>query len=134
MLDKVIMLSFTMFLMLLFAFMAVTGLAMFNQWGMVQNQAQFLAASTGKWGGYTLEAERTVNEFAGRLNLPRDQVRVEVSDAGPVSWGTPLWVRVTIPFRFRVGRYNVGNFNLVGTGRSVSSYLHGAYHVRHTSP
>lgn len=134
MLDKVIMLPFTMFIIFLFAFFAVTGMAMFTQWNMVQNQAQFVASSMGKWGGYTAQAENTVRAFADRIGLSRDDVDVEVSSRGPVSWGTPVWARITIPFEFKVGKYTVGTYDISGLGRSVSSYLPGGYGVSYASP
>lgn len=134
MLDKVILLSFIMFMIFLFAFMAVAGLGMFTQWGVVQNQAQFVAASMGKWGGYTAETGRTVAELARSLHLARNDVNVQVSSTGPIPWGAPVWAKLSVPFKFKVGRYNVGTFQLSGLGRSVSAYMPGAYNVRYVSP
>lgn len=134
MLDKVIMLMFAMFLLFLFAFFAVMGVGMFVRWGAVQNQAQFVAASMGKWGGYTQEAENSVREFASRMNLSRHEVRVEVSNVQPVPWGTRVWARLTVPFDFAVGRYRVGTYRLTGQGEAVSSYLPGAYQASYVSP
>lgn len=135
MLDKVIMVPFALFLVFLFAFFAVTGVGMFGQWVAVQNQAQFVASSMGKWGGYTAEADRAVDEFARRINVPRERIEVRVSNTAPVPWGTPVWARITVPFDFRVGQYEVGTYSLTGVGQSVSSYLPGAYSgVEYTSP
>lgn len=134
MLEKAILFPFVLFFLLAFAFLAVTGVVMFVEWNAVQNQAQFLAASLGKWGGYTQEAENAVRDFAARLGLARSEVRVEVSDVGPVAWGTPVWVRVTVLYHFRLGSWQVGSYSLTGLGRSVSSYLPGAYQVGYVSP
>ncbi len=126
MLDKVIMFPFSLFLIFLFAFFAVTGMGMFSQWAMVQNQAQYVAASMARYGGYTQEAENAVREFADRLNLSRSAVDVEVNSIGPIPWGMDAEARITIPYRFRVGEYSVGTFNISGSGRAVSTYLGGA--------
>lgn len=134
MLDKAIMLPFTMFLVFLFAFFAVTGMGVFNHWALVQNQAQFLASSVGKWGGYTTEAAQSVNKFARDLRLSPGDVRVTVNEPGPISYGKPVWVTVTIPYYFKVGRFNAGTFTLSGTGRTVSTYAFDAYSVSYTSP
>ncbi|AEG14442.1 hypothetical protein Desku_0842 [Desulfofundulus kuznetsovii DSM 6115] len=134
MLDKVIMLPFSMFVIFLFAFTGVVGVVMFGQWCMVQNQAQMVATSMGKWGGYTAEAESAVNEFANQINCPRSQVKVQVSDTGPVPWGKTVWARVSVPFQFRVGQLNIGTYTLPGYGQSVSTYLPGAYNVSYISP
>lgn len=134
MLEKIVSFMFMMFFLFAFAFVASIGVALFVQWGAVQNQAQFVAASMGRWGGYTQEAENAVREFAARVKLPRYAVRVEVSDPGPVPFGQPVWARITVPFEFRVGPFDVGTYDLTGLGRSVSSYLPGAYQVAYVSP
>lgn len=134
MLDKAIMLPFSMIMIFMFAFFAVVGITMFGQWCMVQNQAQFIAASMGKWGGYTADADRTIDEFARKINCPRSQITVQVSDVGPVPWGKGVWARLSVPFRFKVGKYDVGTYTLTGLGRSVSTYLEGAYSVSYISP
>lgn len=134
MLDRVLMFSFTMFFIFLFAFFAVMGVIMFGQWCMVQNEAQAVAVSMGKWGGYTQEAENTVSGFAMRINVPRSQIKVEVSDVGPAPWGKTVWARVSVPFDFRVGQYRVGTYTLTGLGYSVSTYLPGAYQVSYIRP
>lgn len=134
MLDKVIMLPFSIFLILMFVFMGITGIAMFGQWLEVQNLAQHVAMSMGKWGGYTVQADNSIDEFASKINCPRSRIRVEVSNAYPVPWGQPVWARITVPFEFRVGEIYVGTYELTGVGRSVSSYLQGAYNVTYTYP
>jgi len=133
-LEKVVAFLFILFFFLALTFVAAVGVTMFVQWGAVQNQAQFVAASMGRWGGYTQEAENAVQEFASRIKLPRHAVRVEVSDPGPVPFGQPVWARITVPFEFRVGPFDVGTYDLTGLGRSVSSYLPGAYQVGYVSP
>jgi len=134
MLDKMIMLPFSMLLIFMFVFFGVTGTVMFGQWCMVQNQAQYIAASMGKWGGYTAEAENSVDEFANEINCPRNRIEVQVSSVGPVPWGRMVWAKVSVPFEFKVGEYNVGTYRLTGYGRSVSTYLEGAYNVTYISP
>lgn len=135
MLAKVLVLPFLLFFLLLFAFAAVAGVTTFVAWGAVQNQAQFVAASMGRWGGYTQEAENAVRDFASRMNLSRGQVRVEVSNVQPVSFGTPVWARITVPYDFRVGgNWHIKTVDLTGLGRSVSSYLPGAYQASYVSP
>ncbi|MBC7106261.1 MAG: hypothetical protein H5T97_09995 [Firmicutes bacterium] len=134
MLDKIVSFIFMVFFLFAFAFVAVLGVAMFVQWGAVQNQAQFVAASMGRWGGYTQEAENAVRDFAARLNLPRSAVRVEVSDVGPAPFGTPVWAKIRVPYRFEIGPFKIGTYDLAGMGRSVSSYLPGAYQVGYVSP
>lgn len=126
MLDKIIMLPFSMFIFFLFAFLSVIGVIMFGQWTMVQNEAQFVASSMGKWGGYTSHAEDIVDRFADKVNLSRNKIKVDVSDVGPIPWGQPIEARITVPFNFELGDYKVGTYNLTGVGHSVSSNL-GAY-------
>ncbi|MGB9859997.1 MAG: hypothetical protein ACPLQP_08705, partial [Moorellaceae bacterium] len=127
MLDKVLVFPFTLFVIFLFAFFAVIGVVMFGQWTQVQNEAQMVAVSMGKWGGYTDEAEKAVQDFCSKLNVSRSQVRVQVSSPGPVSWGKTVWARVSVPFQFKLGSYSVGTYTLTGKGYSVSTYLLGAY-------
>ncbi len=134
MLDKTIMLPFAMFLIFLFAFSAVVGIIMFYHWTMAQNEAQFIATAMSKWGGYTYETEQTVKDFAQDIKLNRGDVDVSVNNIGPIRWGKPIKVEVEIPFKFKIGNYNFGTFNLKGMGRSVSSYLPGAYSVNYISP
>lgn len=134
MLDKVIMLPFSMFIFFLFAFFAAIGVIMFGQWCMVQNEAQFVAASMGKWGGYTEDADEVIDNLADRLNLSRHEIKVQVSDIGPVPWGQPVEARVTVPFNFKLGEYEVGRYELTGVGHAVSSYLEGAYSVSYIYP
>lgn len=134
MLDKVIMLPFSIFIIFLFAFMAVMGICMFSQWCMVQNESQFIASSMGKWGGYTQEADEALSEFADRINCPENSMTVTLSNTNPVAWGKPVYARLTVPFEFKVGNYNLGTYNLTGYGQSVSTYLPGAYHVTYVSP
>jgi hypothetical protein len=133
-LSKVLLLPFLLFFLLIFAFAAVVGVTAFAHWGAVQNQAQFVAASMGRWGGYTQEAENAMRDFASRFKVSRSAVRVEVSAVGPVSFGTPVWARVTVPYDFRVGSWRITTFNLTGMGRSVSSYLPGAYSASYVLP
>lgn len=135
MLDKVIMLPFSMFIIFLFAFMGVMGVSMFGQWCMVQNESQFIASSMGKWGGYTQDANDALGEFATKINCPRGNINVTLSNTQPAPWGKPVFARLTVPFKFKVGSYNVGTYNLSGLGQSVSAYLPGAYSgVSYVSP
>ena len=124
MLENVITFPFIMFIILLFAFFAVTGMAMFNQWAMVQNQAQFVAVSVAKWGIYTNEAEASINNFANQLNLPRSAIKVNTTSG---SYGQGIIADVTVPFNFKVGKYSAGLFDIKGMGRAVSTYMPGAY-------
>lgn len=135
MLAKVLVLPFLLFFLLVFAFAAVMGVTAFTHWGAIQNQAQFVAASMGRWGGYTQEAENVMRDFASRFNISRSAVRVEVSAVGPVPFGTPVWARVTVPYDLRVGKnWRIATVGLTGLGRSVSSYLPGAYQAVYVSP
>lgn len=125
MLGDVIMFSFTMFLIFLFTIFAVTGMAMFNQWAMVQHQAQFVASSVAKWGQVTSEVEQSITSFANDLKIPRNRVKVTTSGGGP--YGQGVTAEVTIPFEFKVGKYRVGTYDLTGKGRAVSVYIPGGY-------
>lgn len=135
MLEKVIMFPFTLFVTFLFAFFGVVGVVMFGQWSMVQNEAQMVAVSMGKWGGYTRETESAVADFCQKINVPRSKVKVEVGpSAGPVMWGKTVWAKVSVPFEFKIGEYSVGTYTLTGKGYSVSTYLPGAYQVSYVYP
>ncbi len=120
------MVIFVIFLILMVSFTAAVGIIMFGQWCAVQNQAQFVAESMGKWGGYTTDADRAMREFADRINVSKSRIDIEVSNVYPVPWGTPVWVRLYVPFNFSVGNVNVGRYTLEGVGRSVSSYMPGS--------
>jgi hypothetical protein len=133
MLDKVIMLTFSMFMIFLFAFISVTGVGMFTQWCQVQDEAQYIATSMGKWGGYTSQAAQSVQTFSQGINCPQSKITVQVSSAGPINFGGSLWARITVPFDFTVGEYKIGTYNITGLGKSVSSYL-GGYNVTYISP
>ncbi|OPY63680.1 MAG: hypothetical protein A4E56_00403 [Pelotomaculum sp. PtaU1.Bin065] len=133
MLEKVIMLPFSMFLIFLFAFIAVIGVTMFGQLCSIQNEAQFLAMSMGKWGGYTEQAEESLADFAEQINRDVSSMSVQISEDGPVAWGKPVTAKLIVPFEFHLGSYNVGTYQLTGTGKSVSSYL-GGYDVDYVSP
>lgn len=124
MLENVVTFPFLLFFIFLFVFFAITGMAMFNQWAMVQNQAQFVALSVAKWGIYTNEAEFSVKDFADQLKLPRSAIKVNTTSG---SYGQSIIADVTVPFNFKVGKYSVGKFDLKGVGRAVSSYIPGTY-------
>jgi hypothetical protein len=53
----------------------------------VQNEAQVVAMSEGRYGGYNTVAESSVDQFAQQQKLERDQVTVNVSAPGA------LWAR-----------------------------------------
>lgn len=110
-------------------------LLMMSKWFMVHNEAQFIARSMGKYGGYTTEADRNLKEFAREINADKSNFDAQVSACSPVSWGTVVTSEIRYTYRFAVGEYIPGfDVPLTGRGRSVSTYLDGAYNVSYTSP
>ncbi len=136
MLDKVIMLPFTMVLIFMFFFVGITGVIMFGQWCMIQNQAQFVATSMGKWGGLTTETKTDTIQFANEINHTYgNDLRLNVSNSGyPAPWGQEVWAEIKSQFNFEIGEIEVGVYELTGYGRSVSTYLDGAYSASYTYP
>lgn len=136
MLERVISAFGAFFFIIGFALSAALFIGMMGQWYALQNQAQFIAASEGKYGGYTVEAQNSLDRFISDFKLDRSKVTVEVSapDA-PVPWGTPVWAKVTHTFTFKVGGLVLPfTIPITGVGRSVSTYLPGAYNVVYCSP
>lgn len=131
MLEEIIMMPFRMLMFFMFFALAVIGIVMFGQWCMVQNEAQFIASSMGKWGGYTEQAAQSLQDFSQRINA---HATVQVSSVGPVPWGQAVQAKVSVPFKFRLGNINVGTYTLTGTGQSVSSYLGNYNGVSYFSP
>ncbi|MEG6617495.1 hypothetical protein V6C27_13865 [Peptococcaceae bacterium 1198_IL3148] len=112
-------------------------IGMMGQWYALQNQAQFIAVSQGKYGGYTEQADNALKEFVQDMNLEPTKVDVYVSAPNsPVPWGTTVKAEVTNHFRFKVGTFLdiTTPIKLTGRGRAVSSYMPGTYTVTYTSP
>ena len=136
MLDRIIGAFGMLFFFLGFLFCGVMFMGMAGKWYAVQDHAQFIASSEGKYGGYTAEANSTISQFCQDFKLNRAEVAVQVSAPNsPVPWGTPVWAKITVPYEFDVGGF-MPSFSvpITGVGRSVSSYLPGAYSVSYTSP
>ncbi|MBO8128246.1 MAG: hypothetical protein H0Z39_03480 [Peptococcaceae bacterium] len=136
MLHKVIATFGALFIILGVTLSGALLVGMIGQWYVVTNQAQFLAESQGKYGGYTTEAEAAMQQFYHDYNLDPSEVDVYVSaPGGPVPWGTVVTARITVPFKFQVGSFMTPfEVLLTGYGRSVSTYLPGSYDVTYTSP
>lgn len=110
-------------------------LEMMCKWYMVQEQAQFLAKSQGKYGGYTTSADNSLKNFARDIKANNHDLSVEVSAPNtPVPWGTVVTSKITYMYHFGVGNVLSIKVSLPGKGRSVSTYLEGAYDVVYTSP
>jgi len=136
MLDKVIGTFGTLFVILLFAMTSTLFVGMIGQWYAIQNQAQFLAESQGKYGGYTTIANNSLNGFISDFNLDRSKLQVNVSaPGGPVSYGSVVEAEIVYPFEFKLGNsFTPFNVPLTGRGRSVSTYLPNTYNVTYTAP
>lgn len=135
MLDKVIATFGALFILVVFAL----GLAMLSGltglWFGLQNEADFLAKSQGKYGGYTTEANIELGRFITDRRLDRSRLTVQVSAPGsPVSWGNPVRAAVSYNFPFNLGRWATINVPLTAYGRAVSAYVPGAYNVAYTWP
>ncbi len=103
----------------------------------LQNQAQFIAISMGKFGGYTTEADNSVREYVTDMKIPTSDMKVKVSAPNnPVPWGTPVWAELRVNFRFKIGTVIniVTPLPITKVGRSVSAYEPGNYSVTYTSP
>ncbi|MEW6727595.1 MAG: hypothetical protein ACOYU7_10130 [Bacillota bacterium] len=136
MLDKIIATFGALFIILGFTMAGTLFCGMIGQWYAIENQAQFLAASQGKYGGYTTEADEALRDFCRDFKLDRSEIEVDVSaPGGPVPWGQTVTASITVPFKFQVGSF-VATFTvpLTGYGRAVSSYQPDFYDVTYTSP
>ena len=135
MLDKVTGTFGALFVILLFVFCGALFTGLVGEWYAIQNEAQFLAVSQGKYGGYTREANTELNRFITERRLDRSRLNVQVSAPGaPVPWGTPVHATVTYNFPYRLGRWVGFDVPITGRGRAVSTYLKDAYSVSYTSP
>lgn len=135
MLDKVVGTFGALFVILLFTFCGTIFAGLIGEWYALQNEAQFLAQSQGKYGGYTTEANTELQNFVADRRLDRSRLTVQVSAPGaPVPWGTPVRATVTYNFPYRLGRWVSFDVPVTGRGRAVSTYLRGAYNVSYTSP
>lgn len=98
----------------------------------VQSEAQTVAMSEGKYGGYT-DFEKSsvgqyIDDYCQNNGLDSAQAAVGVSAAGAAAaYGTEVTSIVTVPFRFmQVGKFMPGSVvYLTGKGRSISSYIQG---------
>lgn len=135
MLDKVIGTIGSLFIILLFVICGAVFVSLIGQWYLIQNEAQFLAQSQGKYGGYTQEANTQLASFISEHNIERSRINVQVSSPGrSTPWGTPVKATINYNFPFRVGNWINFNVPLKGVGESVSTYLPGAYSVTYTNP
>ena len=136
MLDKVIAMFGALFILLGFAMSSTLFVGMICQWYALQNQAQFLASSQGKYGGYTTIADASLDQFINDFRLDRTKIDVTVSAPNaPVPYGTVVTAQVTYPFEFKIGDwFTPFTVPLSGRGRSVSTYLPGTYSVTYTAP
>lgn len=136
MLDKVIALIGAVFVLMLFVMSAAVFLGMMSSWYALQDEAQFLAASQGRYGGYTVEADNQLRQFVQNFKLNPGDVRVQVSAPNaPRPWGQTVTASITYPFQFKVGRFFTPfTVPLTGRGASVSTYIPGTYNVQYTSP
>lgn len=136
MLEKVIALIGGLFFLLGFALTAALFIAMIGQWYMLQSEAQFLAASQGRYGGYTVEADAQLRQFVQEHNLDRSKLKVIVSAPNaPKPWGQAVTAEITYPFDFKVGSFiKPFTVSLTGKGEAVSMYIPGTLNVVYTSP
>lgn len=135
MLQKVIDTFGSLFIIMLFVISGALFTGLVGFWYAVQDEAQFLARSQGKYGGYTQEANNELVTFINDRRLDRGRLRVVVSSPGaPSPWGTPVHATIEYSFPFQVGQLISFDVPIKGAGRSVSTYLPGAYSVAYMHP
>lgn len=135
MLDKIIATFGALFILLIFTISGALFVGLIGQWYAIQNEAAFLAASQGKYGGYTTEANAELSRFISERRLEKSRLVVQVSASGsPRPWGTPVTATVTYNHPVRLGRWVSFDAPVTGRGRAVSAYLPGTYSVTYTSP
>ena len=137
MLDRQIMTWVCIFVLAIFVAGAGSFFGMLRGWYAVQNMAQFVAVSQGKYGGYIIETDNAIKKFAEDMNIDPSKIHVNVSAPNdPVPWGTPVWAELNVDYAFKIG--NVIEFPLSkplkGIGRAMSSYEPGNYSVTYTYP
>jgi len=119
----------------LFVFSAFACMGMLGQWYNVQDQAQFVAMSEGRYGGYTTDATASMSEWCQNSHLDPSRVGVTVSAPGaPVVWGTPVTAKVSEDFNFKVGNWFSFVVPITGVGRSVSAYIQNTISVCYACP
>lgn len=135
MLDKVIATFGAVFVLIAFVLGCALFVGLTGEWYALQNEAAHLAASQGKYGGYTAEANDELNRFVQERNMDRSRLTVKVSaPGGPVYWGTPVRASVAYRFSFQLGRLFSFDVPVTGYGRAVSAYAPGSYSVTYAWP
>ncbi|MCF8010902.1 MAG: hypothetical protein K9L17_08325 [Clostridiales bacterium] len=138
MLDRLIASYGTIGLLIFTVVLSAFTIGMIGQWYMIQNQAQFLASSQAKYGGYTLQAERSLNQFIDDLNLDKSRLDIDISapaSKAPVVYSKVVKAKITYNFKFGIGNwFQPFTVPLTGRGRAVSTYLPNTYSVVYTSP
>jgi hypothetical protein len=134
------MLILTVFLFLAFAFGGVGMVNMAFAEYSVQNEAQQIAMSEGRYGGYTTgeqnAVEQYIDSFCQKQNLDPSQAVLDVSaSSNPASYGANVTATLNVPYNFQVLGGSIPGITLTGTGRSVSSYVSGMTpDVTYTAP
>lgn len=134
--DRFLAIYLEMFVIIALAMVGALVIGMVGTHDALQNQAQYLAVSQAKYGGYTTEADKSLDEFIEDVGLKRDRLEVEVSAPNhPVPWGTPVYAKVKYYYGFEVGDIVITLPQpLVAEGRAVSTYMPNTYNVVYTSP
>lgn len=117
---------------IVFAAVIITGYKQYQ----LQDEADFIAETQGKYGGYTTVAHEHLLEFTRDRNFDISKMEVEVSAPDePVPWGTPVSTTIRYQHQVKVGNLITPFYvELIGEGWDVSRYVEGKYAVTYMSP
>lgn len=136
MLHKVIMTIFSFIAFVFGAVFTVALVATLFKWYFLQNQANFIANSQGKYGGYTTSAHQQLIDFTREKGFDLSRMEIEVSAPDePAPWGTPVSATIKYIHPVKLGNLITPvDVELVAEGWDVSRYIKGKYEVTYTSP
>jgi hypothetical protein len=133
MLADMFMVIFMILLLVGFSIGGAETVAMVDASFSIQNEAQAIAMSEGRYGGYTSYSQNQVDQYISQYDLAQsvnatEPQAVTVSAAGaPAQYGMDVTATITVPFKFQIGSSFMPPFTITlsGTGRSVSSFIDG---------
>lgn len=127
MLDKIIAFGGVFFLVMFVTVGSILLILGVAQWNSLNAEAQFIASSIGKYGGYTDVANNSLSEFCSGVKLDPSKLGVTVSNStSQARYGTPVWSEVSYPYNIKLGGHNVMVTRIKTRGWSVSKYIPGA--------
>lgn len=124
MLDKIIAFGGVFFLLMFVTVGCIFLILGVAQWYSLTTEAQFIASSIGKYGGYTDIANNSLQSFCSNVKLNQQQLGVTVSNTTSVAPnGSPVWAEVSYPYNIKIAGHDVLVAKIKTRCWSVSKYL-----------